>query len=373
MKAKISASSRHLGIVLAGICLLFGQAAQAADPTSLRVLNWSDYIDPAVVQQFEKDSGVKVEYQTFESVEDYRRRLGSDQPPYDVVVPPISELARGIGRNLYLNLDKSQIPSAASLDPVLMKQLARIDDGNRRGLPYLWGTVGLGLASDKVKARIPEAEIQDSWRLLFDVRNAKRLSSCGIAIIDSPEDVIPLVLHYLGRSPTSLDPADYLDVERLLSQIAPQVTAFTSDYIEDFAAGKYCLVLGYSGDVLQAAAKAKEAGSKSTLSYVIPREGSSLWFDMLAIPKNARAPQMAHRFIDYVLKGENMARISNFTAYANAQPSSLGAITPEIKNNPAIYPDDVHRQSLFLTTLSAHSLDGLRQKIWQSVKRKLKH
>lgn len=357
-------------LLLALAAALALASARAEEPGRLRVLNWSDYIDPAVIEAFEKDSGLSVEYLTFESVEEFRRRLLTEQPPFDVVVPPISELAGGLDKNHYLNLDKSRIPQAATLDPALLASLARIDADNRRGLPYLWGTTGLGLNMAAVRARVPDAGVHDSWRLLFDVGNARRLADCGIAVLDSAEEVIPLVLRYLGRSPNSLDPADYLAAERLLSQLAPQVRAFSGDYIDDFAAGKYCVVLGFSGDLLQAAARAREAGGKQELRYVMPREGTSLWFDMLAIPRQARAPGNAHRFIDFLLRPENMARISNFTAYANAQTAADALIAPEVKGNPGIYPDAERRQKLFLSTVTARSLDGMRQRIWDNVKRK---
>lgn len=347
---------------------MFTLGAGAAEEKRLRVYNWGDYIDPVVVGQFEVETKIAVDYQTFDSEEEFRKAIENGGEPFDVVVPSSASLARDIYAGFYRRLDKNKLPNAKALDPTLMRLLAVADPENAYGLPYLWGTTGLGIVPEKVRAALGPDVPLDSWQLLFKPENAAKLASCGIAVLDSAEDVFPVVLKFLGRSPSSPNPEDYAGAERLLKKLAPHVS-FSSDYIDELAEGKFCVVLGYSGDILQAAARVAASKKDFSVQYVLPKEGTSLWFDLLAIPARAKHPDNAHAFIDFLLRPDNMAKITNYVAYANAVPASENAVSAEIRQDRAIYPTPEVRSKLFTTTVTAKSLDGMRNRIWEKVKK----
>jgi putrescine transport system substrate-binding protein len=326
-------------LMLVGACLgaLFAAPAGAQERV-LNVFNWNDYIDPYMVQRFTRETGIRVRYDVFDSLETLEGRLSAGRSGFDIVVPTneptFSRLARAGG---FRPLDRNLIPNLRNLDPALQRQIASSDPDNRFGALYLWGTIGLGVNPDRIRALAPDAQM-DSLALLMDPNNARRIARCGITMMDSAIDVIPTVLRYLGRDPNSTAEADLREVERALMAIRPFIRNFsTGGAIEAMASGQSCLAFGYSGDMIQAGLRASEANRGVTVRYVAPREGAQLWFDLLAIPADAPNPEAAHAFINFLLQPDVMASVTNHVRYPNGVPASRALVEPEVANDPAIF------------------------------------
>jgi len=317
-------------------------AALAAGPVlaqELHVYNWSDYIAEDTVAKFEAETGIRVVYDVYDSNEVLEAKLLAGSSGYDLVVPTSNFLQRQVAAGVYMPLDRAKIPNLANLDPDLMARAAAYDPGNEHAAIYLWGTDGIGYSVQKVAERLGEQAPVDSWSLIFDPENAAKLADCGITMLDSPTDILPLALNYLGLSPLSTDPAELEQAAALLEKIRPHVRYFhSSQYISDLANGEVCVSIGWSGDVLIAMDRAIEAGNNVEIGYAIPVEGTIQWFDMMAIPADAPNPEAAQAFIDFVLRPEIIADITNYVYYPNAVPASLEFVEPEIKEDPAIYP-----------------------------------
>jgi putrescine transport system substrate-binding protein len=348
--------------------LLIASPAMAEDRV-VNFFNWTDYIDPTVITEFTKTTGITVRADTYDSLETLEGKLLAGSSGYDVVVPTSEPtFSRLVRSGALLPLDKSTLPHLAGLDPVLMQRVASSDPGNKFGAIYLWGTIGLGVNVAKVKALFPDAPL-DSWDLLFKPENAARIASCGITIMDSAIDVLPTVLHLLGRSPDSTDPADLAAAAKMLHAIRPSIRSFASGgAVEALASGETCLVMTYSGDVIQAAVRAEEAGHGGQIHYIAPREGAQLWFDMLAIPKDAPHPAEALQFIDFLLQPEMMARITNKVRYPNAVPASRSAIRPAIAGDPGIYPSPEALKNFFTIGPVQADAARARSRMWARFK-----
>ena len=348
------------------LLLLSGQAALAQDRV-LNVYNWTDYIDPKVLERFTNETGIKVRYDVYDSLETLEGKLLAGSSGYDIVVPTAEPtFSRLIAAKALRPLDRSKIPHWSNLDPKLMEQVQSSDPGNKYGAIYLWGTVGLGVIPERVQALDPGAPL-DSWDLLLKPANAKQLASCGITVMDSAIDTIPSVLKYLGRNPGSTDAKDLADVERTLMAIRPYIRTFASGgAVEALAGGQTCLAMTYSGDVIQAAARAKEAGQQ-TVRYVAPKEGAELTFDMLAIPADAPHPNEAMQFIDFLLQPDVMAAITNQVHYPNAVPGSRESIAPEVRDDPNVYPDTASPR-FFTVRAVPQSADRQRTRMWARFK-----
>ena len=305
----------------------------------LNVYNWSDYIDPAALARFKAETGVEIHYDVYDSLETLEGKMLAGHSGYDVIVPTAEPtFARLIAAGALQKLDRGAIPALAGEDPALLARVAVSDPGNQYGAIYLWGTIGLGEIASKIKPLYPDAPL-DSWDLLFKPENAKHLASCGITMLDSATDVIPSVLRYLGHSPDSTDPKDLVEVEKTLMAIRPYIRTFASGgAIEAMAAGQTCLVMDYSGDVIQASARAAEA-KQAAVSYQAPREFTQLWFDMLAVPKDAPHPALAMKFIDFMLQPGVIAGVTNVVHYPNAVPASRAQVDSAIRDDPNVYPD----------------------------------
>jgi putrescine transport system substrate-binding protein len=304
----------------------------------LNIYNWSDYIDPAVVKDFEKQTGIKVNYDVFDSNEVLETKLLAGNTGYDLVVPTANFLERQVKAGVFQKLDKSRLPNIKNVDPDILKRIALSDPGNEHGVNYLWGTSGLGYNVAKIHERMPDAPI-DSWRMLYDPAIISKFKDCGVSVFDAPSEVVSTVLIYLGKDPNSLAPADLAEAEKVLVKIRPYLRYVdTSRYIEDLANGETCLALGWVGDVLQARNRAKEAGKGIEIKYSLPREGGIIFFDMLAIPADAPHPLNAHMFINYLLQPDIAARNTNLIRYANSVPASLPMVSDDVKNDPNIYP-----------------------------------
>ena len=325
------------------------QPAFAKDK-EVRVYNWSDYIDDSILADFTKETGIKVVYDVFDSNELLETKLLAGGSGYDVVVPSGSFLSRQIAAGVFLKLDKSKLPNLKNMWPEISDRVAIYDPGNQYAIDYLWGTTGLGYNEAKVKERLPDAKL-DSWDLLLKPENAAKLKDCGIYVLDAPEDVIPPVLQYLGLDPNTKDPALLKQATDLIEKIRPFVKKFhSSEYINALANGDICLSLGWSGDILQAGNRATEAKNGQVVKYILPKEGTQMWFDMMAIPKDAKHVEEAHIFLDYMMRPEVIAKSSNFVQYANGNLASQEFVSDEIKKNPRVYPDAETLKKLFVKT-----------------------
>lgn len=352
--------------LLTALILLAPYAAMAQDRV-VNVYNWTDYIDPKMVERFTAETGIRVQYDVYDSLETLEGKLLAGRSGYDIVVPTAEPtFSRLIAARALLPLDRSKLPHWSNLDPTLMQRVQASDPGNQFGAIYLWGTIGLGIIPERIQALAPDAPM-DSWDLLLKPEHAKRLAACGITVMDSAIDTIPSVLKYLGRSPESTDAKDLADVERTLMAIRPYIRTFASGgAVEALAGGQSCLVMTYSGDVIQAAARAKEAGQRE-VRYVAPKEFAALTFDMLSIPKDAPHPAEALAFIDFLLQPDVMAAITNQVRYPNAVPRSRDAVMPEVRNDPNVYPDTASPR-FFTVRATPQSADRARTRMWARFK-----
>ena len=321
------------------LLVLLLPTAPHAQEKVLNVYNWTDYIDPAALARFKAETGAKIHYDVYDSLETLEGKMLAGHAGYDIIVPTAEPtFARLIAAGALRPLDKAAISSLAGEDPALLQRVAASDPGNQYGAIYLWGTVGLGEIASKIKPLFADAPL-DSWDLLLKPENAKRVAPCGITMMDSATDVIPSVLRYLHHSPTSTDAKDLADVEKTLMAIRPYIRTFASGgAVEALAAGQTCLVMSYSGDVIQASARAAEA-KQAPVIYVAPKEFTELWFDMLAVPKDAPHPELAMQFINFILQPGVIAGVTNVVHYPNAVPASLPQVDAAVRDDPNVYPN----------------------------------
>ena len=356
-------------LALALLLLLLVPLVVRAEERVVNVYNWTDYIDPDAIKRFEAETGIHVRYDVYDSLETLEGKMLAGRSGYDVIVPTNEPtFSRLIRAGALQPLDRAKLPHFAGLDPELMRRVESSDPGNRYGAIYLWGTTGLGISEDKILALAPDAPL-GSWDLLFKPENARRIAPCGITMMDSATDVIPSVLLYAGRDPNSTAAADLEAAERVLRGIRPFIRDFASGgAIEAMAAGETCLALDYSGDVIQAAGRAKEAGQGVRVRYVAPREGAQLGFDMLAIPADAPHPEAALAFIDFLLRPDVMAGITNHVRYANAVPASRPLIRPDIADDSSIYPPPEQMARFFTVTALPAAAERARSRMWARFK-----
>lgn len=355
------------GFLLAFLLLpaLLAAAPATAQPV-LNVYNWTDYIDPAVIQRFQQRTGIRVRYDVYDSLETLEGKLSAGRSGYDIVVPTSEpSFARLVRAGALRPLDRGRIPNWKNLDAGLMERVAAIDPGNRHGAIYLWGTVGLGIRLDRVRAIWPEAPL-DTLDLLLKPENAQRLARCGLAVMDSATDVLPTVLHWLGKDPDTGDAAELRAAEAALLAVRPHLRAIPGSgaLMDMLATGEICVALTYSGDAIQAAARAKEAGKGIEIGYAAPRTGAHLWFDMLAIPADAPNPDAGHAFIDFLLQPEVMAAISSQVRYPNAVPASRPLIAQAARENPNVYPPEEALARAFVPGTLNQSAERARTRLW---------
>lgn len=345
------------------------QEAAAGSGGELNVYNWSDYIGETTVDDFQKATGITVRYDVYDSNETLEAKLMAGNTGYDVVVPSGSFLGRQIQAGIYQKIDKSKLANYKNLDPQILEALAGFDPGNEYAVPYFWGTVGIGFNIDKVKERLGDNAPVDSLDLLFKPENAAKLQDCGIAMLDAPSDMFQTVLKYMGKDPHTSNEADYAEAAALFATIRPFVKYFhSSQYINDLANGELCAVIGWSGDVFIAAARADEAGNNVHIDYRIPKEGSLLWVDSLAIPKDAKNVDNALKFIDYLNDPQVAANGVNYVSYASPNLAALDLVDPTIKDNPSIYPTPEVKKNLFPDMQVGPELERLRTRTWTAIK-----
>jgi len=332
---------------LLAAALALSAAPAIAQERVVNVFNWSDYIDASVIDQFTKETGIRVVYDTYDSNEILETRLLAGGSGYDVVVPSAEYLARQIQAGVFQKLDASKLTNIGNMWPLVSERVAAYDPGNAYSVNYMWGTTGIGTNPKKVAEALPGAPM-DSWALVFDPKNAEALSKCGIDMLDAPGEIVPAALRYLGLDPNSSDPADLKRVEDMLLAIRPFIRKFhSSEYINALANGDICVAVGFSGDVFQARDRAEEAGNGIEVSYAIPKEGAMMWFDQMAIPADAPHVTEAHEFINFMMRPEIIAKASNFVSYANGNLASQPMIDKAILEDPAIYPDEKTLAVLF--------------------------
>ncbi|PLV60634.1 spermidine/putrescine ABC transporter substrate-binding protein PotF [Erwinia sp. B116] len=360
---------KWLSGVVAGSLMAISAGSLAADKT-LHVYNWSDYIAPTTVADFEKQTGIKTVYDVYDSNEVLEGKLMAGSTGYDVVVPSSSFLARQLQSDVFLPLDRSKLPNYKNLDPDLMKKLEQHDPGNKFAIPYLWATTGIGYNVEKVKAALGKDAPVDSWDLVLKPENLEKLKGCGVSFLDAPEEIFATVLNYLGKDPNSSDPKDYSGAATdLMLKLRPSIRYFhSSQYINDLANGNICVAVGWAGDILQGKKRAEEAKNGVVINYVIPKEGALAFFDMLAIPKDAKNPDEAYQFINYLMEPKVMANISNTIFYASGVKASLPFVNDAIRNNHGIYPTPETMAKLFILKVQEPKLDRVRTRAWTKVK-----
>jgi putrescine transport system substrate-binding protein len=348
-----------------------GSTASVEKNDGTKVLNlfiWSDFLAPDTIASFEQQTGVKVRVSYYDTNELLESRILAGNSGFDVVVPNAAFFQRQIRSGAYLPLDKKLLPNLVNLDPLLMSRVALNDPGNIHGVVTGWGTYGIGYNAKMVANVLPDAPI-NSWRLIFDPAFATKLAACGIDVLDAPAAVVRLVLIDLGRNPNAPSPRDLADVDMVLSKIRPYIRNIDSSIETDaMANGDICIALGYSGDFVQARKRAKEAKNGIKIDYLIPEEGSLLWFDMLAIPRDAPHVANAHLFINYLMNPQVIANISNITAFANANSAAAPLLDASIASDPVIYPPPDVQQRLFVQLEDSPEQSRAITRIWQKFK-----
>jgi putrescine transport system substrate-binding protein len=354
-------------LLSAAILALLPFGASAQDKV-VNVYNWSDYVGEGVLEDFTKETGIKVVYDVYDSMEMMETKLLAGGSGYDIIVPTDRNLARLIQAGVVQKLDKTKIPNLANQWDVTAKRLETFDPGLEHSTNYMWGTTGLGYNVDKIKERMPDAPL-DSWDMIFKPEVIAKFADCGVQVLDSADDMLPAALNYLGLNPDSKEQADLEKAAELLKSVRASIQKFhSSEYINALANGDICLAVGYSGDVLQARDRAAEAGNNVTVAYSIPKEGALIWLDAFAIPADAKHVEEAHAFIDFMLRPDIAARNSNFLNYANGNKASQALLDGTVREDQAIYPDEATMQKLFTTTPNDPRVQRVVTRLWTGVK-----
>ncbi len=361
--------STFIRLTAAAMTALFiGSAAQAAD-REVHVYNWSDYIDPTILEDFTKETGIKVVYDVFDSNDLLETKLLAGGSGYDVVVPTGPFLARQIKAGVFQKLDKSKLPNLKNMWPMVMDRLAKYDPGNQYAVNYMWGTTGIGYNVKKIKEIFGDDVKVDNWDFVFKPENVKKLQKCGFNILDASDETFAIALNYIGKSPDSKTTADLEAAGKVYSAIRPYAKTFNSAaYINDLANGDICATIGWSGDILQAKNRAEKAKNGVEIAYALPSQGTYMWFDNLAIPADAKNVAEAHEFINYLMKPEVIAKASDYVSYANGNLASQKLISKDVFENPSVYPDEATMKKLF--TISPYDPKSQRvlNRIWTQIK-----
>jgi putrescine transport system substrate-binding protein len=373
-KSRSAVAGAKRGVLAIVAALALAPAAMAAPQQRVvNFYNWSDYIDPTVLDEFSKESGIKVRYDTFDSNDTLEAKLLAGKSGYDVVVPTAYFLARQITAGVFQKLDKAKLPNLVNAWPEIARRLAVYDPGNQYAVNYMWGTTGIGYNVNAVRKILASdaaaTAAMGSWDAVFDPEKIAKFKDCGIHLLDSSDDIISAALHFLQLDPNSSDPGDLEKAAALLTKIRPYVRKFhSSEYLNALASGEICFVVGFSGDIKQAQKRAAEAKGAVAIGYSIPREGAQLWFDNLAIPKDAPDPAEAHALVDYLLKPEVAAKNTNYISYANGNLASQKFIDKAILDDRTIYPDDATMAKLYTITAHDQKTQRLINRLWTRIK-----
>ncbi len=341
----------------------------AATERIVNFYNWSDYIAPTVLADFEKETGIKVNYDTFDSNDLLEIKLLAGNAGYDLVVPTGYFLERQIKVGVFQKLDKSKLPNLVNAWDEIARRLAAYDPGNQYAVNYMWGTTGIGYNVAKAMEILGSGGSIDSWEAVFKPQNIAKFKECGVYMLDASDDGLAAALHYLGLDPNTTEPADLSRAADALIAVRPYVRKFhSSEYINALAAGDACLAIGYSGDVKQAQRRAAQAKNGVEIGYTIPKEGAMLWFDNLAIPKDAKNVAAAHALVDYLLDPEVAAKNTNFLSYANGNAASRAFIDRAILDDRSVYPDEAMMERLYTITAHDQKTQRLMNRLWTRIK-----
>ena len=343
--------------------------AEARKEQIVNVYNWTDYIAPTAIADFTKETGIKVRYDTFNSNDTLETKLLAGKSGYDVVVPTAYFLERQIKAGVFQKLDKTKLPALANVWPDIARRLAAYDPGNQHAVNYMWGTTGIGYNVKKAREVLGADGKIDSWDTVFKPENLAKFKDCGVHLLNSSDDILPAALSYLGLDPNTSNDTDLQKAADLVTKIRPSVRKFhSSEYLNALASGEICFVVGFSGDIKQAQKRAVEAKNEVEIAYVIPKEGAQLWFDNLAIPRDARNVAEAHEFINYLQKPEVAAKNSNFISYANGNLASQKFIDKAILEDKTIYPDEAMMARFY--TYHPHDAKTVRlmNRLWTRIK-----
>jgi putrescine transport system substrate-binding protein len=361
---------------LVALLLLAAAALQVpswGQSRTVNVYNWSDYMEPSVIDGFARETGIQVRYDTFDANETLETKLLAGKSGYDVVAPTAYVLQRQISAGVFQKLDKSKLGNLGNVWPEIARKLAAYDPGNEHAVNYMWGTTGIGYnvkkAREIVKSDAPIEAAMASWDIVFKPESLARFKGCGVDMLDSSEDVLTAALHYLGLNPNSKDGNELDAAANLLTKLRPLVRKFhSSEYLNALASGETCLVLGWSGDIKQAQKRAAEARNGVEIGYAIPKGGAQMWFDNFAIPKDAPHPSEAHAFIDYMLRPEVAAKNSNFLGYANGNLASQRLIDKAVLDDRTVYPDAATMATLYTIAARDQRTQRLVTRLWTKVK-----
>ncbi|SOR28056.1 putrescine transporter subunit: periplasmic-binding component of ABC superfamily [Methylorubrum extorquens] len=354
---------------LAALPLLLSAGGVRAEERVVNIYNWSDYIDPKVLDDFTKETGIKVVYDTYDNNEILETKLLAGKSGYDIVVPSGPFLQRLIKAGVFLPLDKAKIPNLKHAWPEISTRLQAYDPGNAFAVDYMWGTTGIGVNVSAVRERLGANAPLNSWSLVLNPGSIAKLKDCGVMLLDSPEDLIPSILPFYGFKSDSKRWDDITAVTDALYKVRGAVRKFhSSEYVNGLANGDVCLAVGYSGDVMQAKKRAEESKNGLEIAYFIPKEGALMWFDAFAIPKDAAHPAEAHAFIDYMMRPEVAAANTNFVSFANGNLAARKLVKPELLNNPGIYPDETTMQRLSVNTAWNDSTQRFVTRAWTRVR-----
>ncbi|MFD2183562.1 polyamine ABC transporter substrate-binding protein [Rhodoplanes azumiensis] len=356
------------GALLAPVALVVAGPGVAQERV-VNVYNWSDYIAPDVVEAFSRETGIKVRYDTFDSNDTLETKLLAGKSGYDVVVPSAFFLERQIKAGVFVPLDKAKLPNLKNAWPEIEARVATHDPGNRYSVNYLWGTVGIGYNVAKAREILGSDATIDSWDIVFKPESLARFKGCGVHMLDSADDIMPAALHWLGLDPNSADPKDLERAAEVLTKVRPSVRKFhSSEYLNALASGEICLVVGFSGDIMQAKKRAAEAKNGVTVGYAIPKEGAQMFFDQLAIPKDAEHVAEAHAFIDYLMRPDVAAKNAGAVSYANGNLASQPLIDKAVLEDKSIYPDAAVMSRLYTNKARDAKTTRLMNRLWTRVK-----
>jgi putrescine transport system substrate-binding protein len=361
---------------LVALLLLAAAALQVpswGQSRTVNVYNWSDYMEPSVIDGFARETGIQVRYDTFDANETLETKLLAGKSGYDVVAPTAYVLQRQISAGVFQKLDKSKLGNLVNVWPEIARKLAAYDPGNEHAVNYMWGTTGIGYnvkrAREIVRSDGPIEAAMGSWDIVFEPESLARFKGCGVDMLDSSEDVLTAALHYLGLNPNSTDGNELDAAANLMAKLRPFVRKFhSSEYLNALASGEICLVLGWSGDIKQARKRAGEAKNGVEIGYAIPKGGAQMWFDNFAIPKDAPHPSEAHAFIDYMLRPEVAAKNSNFLGYANGNLASQKLLDKAVINDRTVYPDAATMATLYTIAARDQRTQRLVTRLWTKVK-----
>ena len=359
---------KKLTLALACLCSL--GAAAAADQKVLNIYNWSDYIADDTIKNFEKETGIKVRYDNYDNNEILHAKLVAGKTGYDIVVPGAHFAKSQIEGGLLQKLDRSKLTNWGNLDTGLLEQLAKVDPGNEHLVDWLWGYVAVGINTAKVKKALGDMPMpENAWSLVFDPQYSSKLKSCGISVLDSASEVLPIAMIYAGKPPFSRETADYDAAAAVLKAARPNITRFSSSgYINDLAAGSVCVVMGYSGDINIARARAIEGKSKIDVLALVPKGGSTLFFDTMAIPKDAKNVENAHLFINYILRPEVHASLTNKVFYANPNAASLKFVKKDVAENNTIFLSDADKKLMAAPDSLPQAIKRVQTRVFTSFK-----